>query len=272
MTLGGHSQPLSALYLLRQIMLHRDSRGYMKIEGGMERLPRALAQRLNDSIRYNCELVRLARSSRGIRATIKTGGREETIAADRAVIAIPFSTLKRVAVDPPFSAARTQIINAMPYYEATRFLLQTRTRFWQQQRLSGGARTDGPADIWDMSYGLPGTPGLVSLTTGGPEIEAKLAPMTESARQGFGLGLARTAFPEIEMQSQKIYVQRWMDEPYARGAFSVFLPGQMSRWTKLMLSPEGPVHFAGEHLAAFSGWMEGALWSGERAAQEILQQ
>jgi monoamine oxidase len=35
---------------------------------------------------------------------------------------------------------------------------------------------------------------------------------------------------------------------------------------------EGRVHFAGEHIAPWNGWMEGALWSGERAAQEILQQ
>ena len=272
MTLGGHSQPLSALYLLRQIMLHRDSRGYSKIVGGMERLPRALAQRLSDSIRYNTELVRLQRSSSGIRAVVKAGAREETIAADRAVLAIPSSTLKRVTVDPPFSPAKTRAINELPYYEGTRFLLQTKTRFWRQQGLSGGARSDAPADIWDMGFGLAGTPGLLSVTTGGPEVEAKLAPLNEQARQGFGMGLARSAFPEIETQLQKIYVQRWMDEPFARGAFSVFLPGQMSRWTKLMLSPEGRVHFAGEHLAAYSGWMEGALWSGESAAQEILQQ
>src|SRR5258705_4191981 len=272
MTLGGHSQPLSALYLLRQIMLHRDSSGYMKIEGGMERLPRALAQRLAGTIRYNCELVRLERASRGIRATVETRGREDIIAADRAVMAIPFSTLKRVTVEPAFSAARARVISDLPYYEATRFLLQTKTRFWQKDRLSGGARTDGPADIWDMGYGLPGTAGLISVTTGGPEAEKTLAAMSEPSRQSYGVGLAQAAFPEVESQLQKALVHRWMDEPYARGAFSVFLPGQMSRWTSLMLKPEGSIHFAGEHLAAFSGRLRGALWSGERVAQEILQQ
>src|SRR6266850_5927053 len=269
MTLGGHSQPLSALYLLRQIMLHRDSRGYMKIEGGMERLPRALAQRLADTIRYNCELVRLEQTSRGVRATVKTSGREDIIAADRAVMAIPFSTLRRIAVQPAFSPAKAQTIAELPYYEASRFLLQTKTRFWQGDGLSGGARTDGPADIWDMGFGLPGTAGLISVTTGGPEVENKLAAMSEASRQAYGVGLAHAAFPDIETQLPKTLVHRWMDEPYARGAFSVFLPGQMSRWTNLMLAPVGSVHFAGEHLAAFSGWMEGALWSGERAAQEI---
>jgi monoamine oxidase len=39
-----------------------------------------------------------------------------------------------------------------------------------------------------------------------------------------------------------------------------------------MARPEGRVHFAGEHLSPWTGWMEGALFSGERVAEEILQQ
>jgi monoamine oxidase len=35
-------------------------------------------------------------------------------------------------------------------------------------------------------------------------------------------------------------------------------------------TPQGRLHFAGEHTSAWMGWMEGALQSGERAAREIL--
>ena len=44
----------------------------------------------------------------------------------------------------------------------------------------------------------------------------------------------------------------------------------MTGWVPAIGRPEGPVHFAGEHLSPWTGWMEGALWSGERAASEIL--
>jgi monoamine oxidase len=30
------------------------------------------------------------------------------------------------------------------------------------------------------------------------------------------------------------------------------------------------MHFAGEHTSPWTGWMEGALESGERAAREVL--
>jgi monoamine oxidase len=35
--------------------------------------------------------------------------------------------------------------------------------------------------------------------------------------------------------------------------------------------PEGRIHFAGEHLSRFQGWMQGALESGLRASREVHQ-
>ena len=77
------------------------------------------------------------------------------------------------------------ILAELSYYQGTRFLLQTRTRFWQAAKLTGGARTDGPADIWDMSFGQRGMRGLISLTTGNAAIEQKLAVMNPAARLAF---------------------------------------------------------------------------------------
>ena len=272
MMLGGDSSNFSALFMLQQIMLHRESRQYFKIGGGMDRLPRAIAATLSASIRYNCELVRLNQSASGVRALCKTSDRTDTIAADRAVLAIPFSILRDIAVDPPFSPAKARIIAELTYFEAARFLLQTKARFWEESHLNGSARTDGPADIWDMSFGQKATHGLISLTTGNREIERKLAVMTGPARIAFGNDLANAAFPETGGQLQKAFVQLWVEEPFARGAFSVFHPGQMTRWAASLGKPEGRVHFAGEHLSPWSGWMEGALWSGEHVAQEIIRQ
>jgi monoamine oxidase len=270
MMLGGDSSTFSALFLIQQIMLHRSQRSYLKIEGGMDRLPRAIAAGLKNDIRYNTELTRLEYGPWGVRATCRASGKDETISANRAVLAIPFSTLKRVAVAPAFSPAKRAAISGLLYHEATRFLFQTKSRFWQAEKLSGGARSNGPADVWDTSFGQKGSRGILSTTTGSPEIERRIAAMTEPQRVAYGVGLTRPAFPQLEVELQKTFIQRWAADPYAGGAFTIYRPGQMTGWAPAIGRPEGPVHFAGEHLSPWTGWMEGALWSGERAASEIL--
>ena len=270
MMLGGDSSQFSALFMLQQIMLHRESRQYFKIDGGMDRLPRGLAAAAGVPIRYNCRLVRLQRTDHEVRATCMTGDRTDTIAADRAVLALPFSMLRQVKIDPPFSPAKTGVINNLAYFDATRFLFETKTRFWAAEHLNGSARTDGPADIWDMSFGQKAAAGLISLTTGNQRTGEVLAQLSSSGQLAFGADLAAKAFPELRQQLVKTIVQIWGKDPYAGGAFSVFRPGQMTAWAGILAKPEPRMHFAGEHLSPWNGWMEGALWSGERAAQEII--
>ena len=106
MMLGGDSSTFSALFMLQQIMLHKSQRSYMKIEGGMDRLPLAIAAGLKDEIHYNCELVRLQPRVNEVRAICTVGGRPETFTANRAVLAIPFSCLKRVAIEPGFFSGK----------------------------------------------------------------------------------------------------------------------------------------------------------------------
>jgi monoamine oxidase len=62
----------------------------------------------------------------------------------------------------------------------------------------------------------------------------------------------------------------WIDDPWARGAGAEFHPGQLSRYYRALRTPAGRIHFAGEHTSPWSGWMNGGLESGHRAAAELL--
>jgi monoamine oxidase len=44
----------------------------------------------------------------------------------------------------------------------------------------------------------------------------------------------------------------------------------MTTLMPVLASEEKGLHFAGEHTSIWTGWMEGALESGERAAREVL--
>lgn len=57
----------------------------------------------------------------------------------------------------------------------------------------------------------------------------------------------------------------WLDDEWSRGAWAFV--GLTDFATAVV--PDGRIHFAGEHLSAWSSWMQGALSSGLRAVKEI---
>ncbi|MFV0242613.1 MAG: flavin monoamine oxidase family protein, partial [Lacrimispora sphenoides] len=63
----------------------------------------------------------------------------------------------------------------------------------------------------------------------------------------------------------------WDNQPNNRGAFAMTLPGQKKLFAYEMLKPEfnQRVYFAGEHLSTKHGWMQGALYTGKEAANQL---
>jgi monoamine oxidase len=269
MTLGGDSSDLSALYVLRQFALLRKWTRFYKIRGGMDLLPRAMASSLGDVVRCNAEVVRVDRASRRLGVEYLENGSLRRIEASHLILAIPFSTLRHVDMRPPFSREKAGVIENLPYFPATRFLLQSRSRFWRESGLSGAARTDRPAEIWDCSYDLPGTRGILGVTVGGA-VGRKVLDMSPDDCVKFGKEVAAEGFPQMHVNFERGVAWRWELERWSRGAFAVFHPGQMASMMPEIPRPEGRVHFAGEHTSAWMGWMEGALESGGRAAREVL--
>jgi monoamine oxidase len=280
LTVGGDASALSALYVLRQFAMLRHARQRYKIQGGMDRLPRAMASSLGNIVRYGVPVVRVTRESsaghsggpRGqrFRVDYQAASRVESLTAGRLIFAIPFTTLRDIEIRPRLSRQKEQVIAQLSYYDATRFLLQARTRFWRSADLSGSARTDRATEVWDSTYDQVTSPrGILGASVGGREGRAILDLSADDSLK-FGIGLVGDAFPAIRAQFEKGFVQRWAVDRWSRGAFAVFKPGEMSTLMPIIAGPENGIHFAGEHTSPWTGWMEGALESGERAAREVL--
>jgi monoamine oxidase len=124
--------------------------------------------------------------------------------------------------------------------------------------------------MWDCTYDLEGTRGILGATVGG-EIGRKVAEMSRARAMAYGLDVVGRTFPAVRTSFQTASVYRWVRDAWAGGAFAVFHPGQMSTLMPEMAKPEGRVHFAGEHTSTWMGWMQGAIESGERAAAEVLE-
>jgi monoamine oxidase len=269
MTVGADSSDVSALYVLRQYAMLRASTQRYKIGGGMDRLPSAMGASLAGIIRYNAPVIRVERQSTRFRVDYREGSALRSVAAARVVFAVPATTMRQIEVKPRLSRVKEQAIEQLAYYDGVRFLLQVKRRFWKTAGLSGSARTDRATEIWDAANDQPATSrGILAATAEGG---IRRAPgTTPEVTLSVGIDRVADAFPDIRSEFEKGAVYRWSAEPWTRGAFAVYRPGQMTTLMPVLASAESGLHFAGEHTSVWTGWMEGALESGERAAREVL--
>lgn len=261
----------SALRRLRTLALESPGAAYHRIRGGNDRLPRAFALRLADRIRYGCPVVRIERLAAGLRVVWNEPSGTQAQAADRVVLAIPFTLLRRLEIAPPLSPEKARAVARLSYAASTKVFLQTRTRFWENQGLNGFAYTDllDSMQVWELGHAQPGPRGLLVAYTKMSGSHA-LDALDEDRRVASALDAVARVRPELPRQFEGGRSKSWMEDPWARGAFAILRPGDSLDLEPHIGTPEGRLHFAGEHTSPWlGGWMHSALESGERAAREV---
>jgi monoamine oxidase len=196
-------------------------------------------------------------------------GEQQSLEGDYLICTIPFSVLKNIEVSPKFSPEKQQAIERLWYTSIARISLQTKTRFWQEDELSGFAHTDLPImEAWNLSYNLPGTHGMLVAYSSG-ESARQITAMKENDRIAFTLEQMEKVFPRIQEQFEVGVSVCWDEEEWSRGAWAWLKPRQVETILPYIASPEGRIHFAGDHTSTWSSWMQGALASGNRVVDEI---
>jgi len=212
--------------------------------------------------------VRIEQDEKGVRAVVARSGLHETFVADRLLCTIPFPALRGIEVAPAFSPAKRRVINELAYDTITRVAMQSRTRFWEADGFNGFGHSDSPQQIWHFTHDQPGPRGLLVSFFSGATGE-RVGAMEPEARERFVIAEMERAHPGFANNYEGMYVKVWHQDPWTKGALGLAGPGQMTSICVGAEQPEGRIHFAGEHLSNYSGWMQGALESGLRAAKEI---
>jgi monoamine oxidase len=268
---GDGAESYSALSMLRDLALRRGTRRSWAIAGGNDQLPVAMAARLGARVCYGTPVIRIEPGAHAAAVVTRPDGESESQrwVADHVICTAPPPVLARVDVAPAFSPARRAAIAAIAATSVTRVLFQTRTRFWHAQHLPGSAVSDLPIKwVWDATAAQPGVRGILDVHLGGSDAR-RLAALPHSRLERVVAHLERV-YPGAGAQVEAAVALDWDAEPWARGAYAWFRPGQLTSLMRSLAAPEGCVHLAGEHLSSASGWMEGALESGLRAARDVL--
>ncbi len=111
---------------------------------------------------------------------------------------------------------------------------------------------------------------LASYTWGQPA--RRLAALNHADRSQVVMSNLARVHPQLNQPGVVVKTASWSwdNDPYARGAFCWFSPGQHETLYRHLVAPEGRVFFAGEHTSLTHTWMQGALESGVRAVEQML--
>lgn len=258
----------SLLWLLGELFHMASETKRYKIRGGNDQLPKAFAQKLADKIHYGSQVARIERRSDAVRVSVLEAAKPAAVEADFAICCIPFPALRKVEVTPAFSEKKRQAIAELNYDSVTRVILQSRTRYWEKDGCNGFGTSDLPQEIWHPTFDQPGPRGLLLSYMFGP-LARRVAAMNEAEQLAFAVENMDKAHPGLGPNLEGAVTKIWDTDPWAGGAYALPSVGQVTTLCADIAHPEGRVHFAGEHTSSLTGWMQGALESGLRAAREI---
>jgi monoamine oxidase len=235
-----------------------------RIVGGNDQLATGLAAGLGDRVRLATAVQSIDVDSGAVGSITLTNG--DVIVARTIVAAVPLPVLSRLWAEMPLE------LGAVGYGVGGKISVQFDRRVWLDYGSNGEVLTERAwGHLWETTDDQVGDRGvltnLLSSHDGAAFAALPEAPdriITEIDR----------LFPGAKgLAGERVHTD-WTNDPMSLGAYSCFGPGQMGAAMPLMTVAHGRpgggrLLLAGEHTDEFSGFMEGALRSGARAAAMI---
>jgi monoamine oxidase len=176
--------------------------------------------------------------------------------------------LDRIKFDPPLPAAQRDAAERLQYARIVKNQVLFRERFWGAEDFS--LVSDVTSHYYFHSTrDQPGAQGILCSYAIGEKADV-LAAQSDARRMEI---ITRDLLPFNERAPRLalgIQSMPWQRDSFTQGAYAVYRPGQWFTVRPTLQRPHGKVLFAGEHLADWQGFMEGAVVTGEEAAKALV--
>lgn len=247
---------------------------FYEIAGGNDRLPFAFLPELKENIHFSHKMTKIEQGSNyvTIYTTNTTTLEPFHITGDLAIVTIPFSTLNFVEIKPFFSHNKRKAIRELHYVSSGKIGIEFRDRFWEREGQYGGQTVTDLSTRFTYfpSHGFGTGNGVVLASYTWEDDSLIWDSLGEQDRVQEALKNLASIY------GRKVYdsfvtgvAYSWTRSPYSAGAFAMFKPKQEIDLSPYLASPEGRVHFAGEHTSHDRAWIQGAIESGIRVAWEV---
>jgi monoamine oxidase len=237
--------------------------------GGSQLLPIRLARRLGDRVALDAAVRRIVTGDGRVEVHTSRG----TVRARRVIVAAPPSTVRRMDFRPGLPIRRRQLLAHMDMGNLMKCDAVYETPFWRADGLNGfGLNDSGAVRVAFDNCPKDGSPGVLLAFVGGSTWR-EYGVMTRRERKRFVLRGFADLFGDRALSPTEYTEHDWNLERWTGGGpVAIMAPGTLTSYGRALVPPVGRVHWAGTETSTYwTGYMDGAVRAGGRAAVEVLE-
>ncbi|XP_036404314.1 amine oxidase [flavin-containing]-like [Megalops cyprinoides] len=243
-----------------------------KFVGGSGQISERIAEQLKGRIKLNQPVVRLSQNDREVSVETITGDRYQ---GAYAISAIPPGLTMNIHYEPELPPVRNQLIQRVPMGSIIKCMMYYRSAFWREKGYCGTMMIEDEDSPISMTLDDTKPDGSCPCIMGFilARKARELIDLTRDERKQRICQIYAKVLGTPEALQPVHYEEKdWCGEQYSGGCYTAYYPpGTFRQFSRVLREPVGRLFFAGTETATkWSGYMDGAVQAGERAAREVL--
>lgn len=242
-----------------------------KMTGGNSRLAEEFARRIGkENVSLNMRVTRVSQRRGGqieVRMEHPLLEMVMPVLADAVICTVPINSLLRIQFDPPLPTAQSSAAEQLTYARICKNSVLYDERFWRNENFSMVSDTTAHY-YFHSTQSQPGKQGILTSYAIGEKADV-LASQSDERRMHIITNDLVDFDKDAPKLARGIASYAWQRDLFTDGAYALYKPGQWFGIRPILARPHGKVLFAGEHIADWQGFMEGAIETGESAATAL---
>jgi monoamine oxidase len=234
--------------------------------GGSQAVSEKVADRLGRRVVLGAPVRRIVQDSDGVRV-VASG---LTVSAKRAIVTAPPALALDIAFSPGLPRTKSRMLRGLRPGHLMKVEAVYPRPFWRDTGFSGQSAGDFPVGSTFDNSPADGSIGVLMGFVGGAPAR-RLHGLSAAQRRATVLDNFAAYFGDAARAPAGYVEKDWSDDRWTKGCPTAHTaPGVLRRYGPALRRATGRVHWAGTETSTFwQGYMDGAVRSGERAADEV---
>lgn len=236
--------------------------------GGSQQVPLRMARQLGDHVALNAAVRSIHQRADHVEVVSDRG----RVRAKRVIVACPPQTVLGIDFFPLLPPRRMQLLQRMPMGALMKCDAVYDTPFWREDGFTGMALADEGAVRVSFDNSPPDASVGVLLAFVGGSTWNHYGNLSRAARRKAVLEGFAALFGDKALSPIDYVEQDWTHERWTKGSpVALHAPGGLTEYGDTIRQSFRRIHWAGTETSTYwCGYMDGAVRSGKRAAQEVL--